>query len=92
MLVEMESQRRTITNMQRMDCHTIVNENNYALKREAGYFHDDDNDDDDDDDDVLCKFSPCCQYQNVLIYIHSFIHSSVFSLRGRVGRNQSPAM
>ena len=27
-----------------------------------------------------------------LRFIHSFIHSLVFSLRGRVGRNQSPVM
>jgi hypothetical protein len=36
----------------------MVDKNNYALKRENGYFHDDDDDDDDDDGDVL---SLCCQ-------------------------------
>ena len=45
--------------MQRMDCQTIVDQNNYALKRETGYFHDDDDeeeeDDDDDYDDVMFK-------------------------------------
>ena len=45
----------------------------------------------------ICAF--CCWHikdistENfVVIYIHSFIHSLVFSLRGRVGRNQSPGM
>jgi len=49
MLVETEDQRGKITNMRRMDCQTIVDKNNYTLKRETGYFHDDD----DDDNDVL---------------------------------------
>jgi len=35
--------------MQRMDCQMIVDQNNYVLKRETGYF------DDDDDDDILFK-------------------------------------
>ena len=57
--METEDQRRTITKMQRMDCQTIVDQNNYALKRETGYCHDDDDeeeeDDDDDYDDVMFK-------------------------------------
>jgi len=31
-------------------------------------------------------------YSYTRIFIHSFIHSLVFSLRCRVGRNQSPVM
>ena len=32
------------------------------------------------------------EYLRLFLKIHSFIHSLVFSLRGRVGRNQSPVM
>ena len=37
-------------------------------------------------------YCTCTIYIYIYIYIHSFIHSLVFSLRGRVGRNQSPVM
>ena len=53
MSVETEDQIRTIWKMQRTDCQTVVDQNNYAnyaLKWETSHFHNDD-----DDDDVLFK-------------------------------------
>ena len=38
MLTETEDQRRTMTKMQRMECQTIVDKNNCALKRDLVIF------------------------------------------------------
>ena len=38
------------------------------------------------------KATKCSDYRTMRFIAHSFVHSLVFSLRGRVGRNQSPVM
>ena len=38
----------------------------------------------------FCYYS--CLFNAKLLYVYSFIHSLVFSLRGRAGRNQSSVM
>ena len=39
-----------------------------------------------------CAYVCVCVFVCVCVNVYIFIHSLVFSLRGRVGRNQSPAM
>jgi hypothetical protein len=63
-LVGTDDQRRIVTKLQRMDCQMIVDQNNYALKRQAGYF----NDDDGDDDDVLFKVQLTVRRDIAVIY------------------------
>ena len=38
------------------------------------------------------KATKCSDYRTISLIAHSFFHSLVFNLRGRVGRNQSPVM